>query len=358
MKSQEPSRARTFAGSAARAAAVGLALGLFAWTLRDLDVRGALALLGSLGPLAALVLVPQAIGFLCHAGAWRALLRPLGSEAHTTQLYRLYLSAEAARMVAPAGAAVAESIAAVWLVRRHRTSWGAAVGSLALKKAWVVGTHGVWMLALLLFATDELATLRVWLPRGVEPAWLAGSMTIALLLSALVTLSLLSSRRVATAATAGLARAPVAAVRKWAEARRERTTGAVVVPSRSHAVAAALLAGQWATETFETWLILRLLGVEVSLPAALLMELGGSMVRSLAFMVPGGLGVQDASYVATLSALGVPGGTEVGAAFVVLKRLKDIVFILVGLTLLTLASKLNSSGSHSPDSLSLPSGGA
>jgi uncharacterized membrane protein YbhN (UPF0104 family) len=314
-------------------------LALFGWTLRGLDIEAAIRLLGSLGPLAALVLLPQAAGALCHAGAWRAVLAPLGGGATTAALYRLYVSAEAARMVAPAGPAVAESLAAVTLVRRHETPWGAAVGSLALKKAWVLGTHGVWMIGLLTVATDELTSLRAWVPPGVEPWWVASFMTIALLLTGLVTLLLLSSRRVATQVTGLLTRSPIRTIRAWAEERRQRGAGALRIPLRSHLTTATLLSAQWATEVLETWLVLRLLGAPASLPLALLLELGGAMVRSLAFMVPGGLGVQDASHVAMLSAIGVPGGTEIGAAFVVLKRLKDVVYVALGLTLLALAGR-------------------
>jgi uncharacterized protein (TIRG00374 family) len=284
--------------------------------------------------LALLVVIPQGLAGVCHASAWRTILRPLGGAASTSHLFRLYVSAEAARMVAPAGAAVAESIAAIGLVRLHGTTWGAAIGSLAVKKAWTVGTHAAWMLALLLLANDELATLRVWLPTGIQPWWFAAMMTISLALGAAVTILLLSSRRAARWVTTGLTRAPLRAVRAWAELRREQSSAAARLPAGTHGLAATFLAGQWATEVFETWLILRLLGVDASLPMALLLELGGSMVRSLAFMVPGGVGVQDATYVATLSALGVPGSTEIGAAFVVLKRLKDLLYVALGLTLL------------------------
>ncbi|WP_437961386.1 hypothetical protein WME76_18240 [Sorangium sp. So ce119] len=56
-----------------------------------------------------------------------------------------------------------------------------------------------------------------------------------------------------------------------------------------------------------------------------------AMLRAAAFMVPSGLGVQDAGYVALLGALGVPGAVTVGAAFVLIKRAKEIVWIALGL---------------------------
>ena len=84
----------------------------------------------------------------------------------------------------------------------------------------------------------------------------------------------------------------------------------------------------------ETWLFLRLLGVDVPLPAAMVIETALILVRAMAVPVPGGLGVQDAGYVLALRALGVPDATTVGTAFVVLKRGKDITWVLLGFLLL------------------------
>jgi uncharacterized membrane protein YbhN (UPF0104 family) len=58
------------------------------------------------------------------------------------------------------------------------------------------------------------------------------------------------------------------------------------------------------------------------------------LVRAMAVPVPAGLGVQDAGYVLCLRALAVPDATTVGAAFVLLKRGKDLFWILLGFLLL------------------------
>ena len=47
-----------------------------------------------------------------------------------------------------------------------------------------------------------------------------------------------------------------------------------------------------------------------------------------------GLGVQDVAYVLTFRALGIPEATTVGMAFVLLKRAKDLFWILTGFVLL------------------------
>ena len=90
----------------------------------------------------------------------------------------------------------------------------------------------------------------------------------------------------------------------------------------------------WFLRAVETWLFLRLVGVDVPLPAAMVIETALILVRAMAVPVPAGLGVQDAGYVLCLKALGVPDATTVGAAFVLLKRGKDLFWILLGFLLL------------------------
>jgi len=55
--------------------------------------------------------------------------------------------------------------------------------------------------------------------------------------------------------------------------------------------------------------------------------------------VPAGLGVQDVGYVLCLTALGVPDATTVGTAFVLLKRGKDLFWILLGFVLMALGQR-------------------
>jgi uncharacterized membrane protein YbhN (UPF0104 family) len=72
---------------------------------------------------------------------------------------------------------------------------------------------------------------------------------------------------------------------------------------------------------------------------AVVLEAAIIVVRSAAVPVPAGLGVQDVGYVLCLKALGVPDATTVGTAFVVLKRGKDLSWILVGFALMALGGR-------------------
>jgi len=83
-------------------------------------------------------------------------------------------------------------------------------------------------------------------------------------------------------------------------------------------------------EGAEAFVILRLLGVDMTFTQVLAFEVVVSFVRSLAFMVPAGLGVQDAGYVAFLGAFSVPDAPTMGVAFVLIKRAKELLYVAVG----------------------------
>lgn len=74
----------------------------------------------------------------------------------------------------------------------------------------------------------------------------------------------------------------------------------------------------------ETWVALRLLGSPLSIWGAISLESLASIVRDVAFFVPGSIGVQEASFVGFGAVLGVP--ADVAVALSLVKRLRDIGF--------------------------------
>lgn len=74
----------------------------------------------------------------------------------------------------------------------------------------------------------------------------------------------------------------------------------------------------------ETWVALWLLGSPVSIWEAVALESLASIVRDIAFFVPGGIGVQEASFVGFGALLGLP--ADVTVALSLVKRLRDVGF--------------------------------
>jgi putative membrane protein len=85
----------------------------------------------------------------------------------------------------------------------------------------------------------------------------------------------------------------------------------------------------WLLGAVETYWILRLLGVEVSLMTATVIEAFGAAVRVAAFPIPAGLGALEGGYVATFAALGL--GSAAGLSFSLVRRLREALWVGIGL---------------------------
>jgi hypothetical protein len=85
----------------------------------------------------------------------------------------------------------------------------------------------------------------------------------------------------------------------------------------------------WSLGAAEVWVILAVLGVPVGPAQAYAIESLGMAARSLGFVLPAGLGAQEAGLAAVAVALGVP--LEEAVAMSMLKRLREVLMNLPGL---------------------------
>ncbi len=80
--------------------------------------------------------------------------------------------------------------------------------------------------------------------------------------------------------------------------------------------------GAWLAQVVETWLVLRLLGRPIGWVAALAIESLAASARGAAFVVPGGIGVQEGALVAVGAAFGLP--APAALALGVVKRGREL----------------------------------
>jgi putative membrane protein len=92
-------------------------------------------------------------------------------------------------------------------------------------------------------------------------------------------------------------------------------------PARVGVSVALHLAG-WIASAIGAWIAFRLIGARVDLGAVLAIESLICATRSIAFMIPNALGVQEAAYAVLAPLFGV--GAEIGLAVSLLKRARDI----------------------------------
>lgn len=91
----------------------------------------------------------------------------------------------------------------------------------------------------------------------------------------------------------------------------------------------ALFFAGWTCHAVETYLVFRLLGHPVPFTVALCLDGLSQLASGLGFMIPASLGVQDGGNI--LLAVGFDLGAALGAGFGMLRRMREAVWLLVGL---------------------------
>jgi uncharacterized protein (TIRG00374 family) len=90
----------------------------------------------------------------------------------------------------------------------------------------------------------------------------------------------------------------------------------------------------WLTETLEVYAILYYLGAEVDLLSSISIAALTILIKGGTFFIPGSLGAQEGGYLLLLLSYGYPDVT--GITFALVRRLREILWILVGLLCLIL----------------------
>lgn len=325
-----------------KVAAVAVAGVCLVWAFHGVDFERLWTQVVRIGPALGWVLVPWAFSLAFDSQGWRSLLASLGRGARTLRLVSIRLSTEALTFAAPGGVVIAEGVRLVMLQARCGVPVPEGVSSLAARKCLILQGHGLYVGLAAALGWSFLAQRSVAL-LGIPglPLVLCAA-AAGLLLAAAGAGRALSGASVATRLGLLLERLPVRALRSWLEGRRTAlsqtdTQLGRVLGRRGGGWAGLLYLLMWLAEASEGYLLLRLLGVPVSFSDAFAMEAVISVARGLAFFVPAGLGVQDASYVALLRAGGTGASIELAAAFALLKRSRELLLLTLGFVLLWLA---------------------
>lgn len=334
-----PARDRSAVRRLLRPALVVVAVFALSRLVRGRDLEQALTLIRQVGWPLSLVLLPTLVAMSLDATGWRWILRALGAGVRWRPLFGLRLSVEALVLLVPGGSVAGEAAKAAMLTRRTSVSLPTAVASLAVTKAYLFATDGVYLaLAAVWVAAD--ATLLPG-PSTRIPAIAAGLSALVMTGGSGAFLALLRRASLATRLARALQRVPIARFRLWI-AERERsfhqidaTAGAFFAAPLSFKTRVFLcFLIEWLVEGAETVLIVRCLGLPLPLGPILALDALGSLLRVVAFFVPAGLGVQDAALILLLRQFGVPNPVAAGAALVLVKRAKELVWIAVGSLLL------------------------
>jgi putative membrane protein len=285
----------------------------FLWLLRENDYRAVLHTVTTIGGGLAIVVILRGVIVATCGLAWWRLLRRL-SATPIGLMIGLRTIGEAINVLLPATAVGGDLVRAT-LLKSCGVAGGAAVASTLVDLLLQVAAQAFFLLigvALLLVVAGP-TDLALWAGGGVGVALLA--------LGGFYAAQRFGGARILERGLAVLSR-------RWQGAaalnaiRLDEPLQAIYSDRRAVGASLFLHELAWLILALETWIALRLMGMHVSASTALILESLSQALRSAAFPVPSGLGVQEGGYIAVGSVLGIP--PETALALSLVKRVPDL----------------------------------
>ena len=291
--------------------------------------------LSAVGPGFLLVLALQTVPVLLNSLSWRLLLPP-GSGVPLRSLAPMLLAGEALNTVSPVGF-IGGELVRVGLLRR-RIGTDAAAGAVGLAAMTQFAGQALFVLAGLPAALLLLSPGPVRTGIGIAAAAIGGLLTGVLLLAS-------SPARLARA-RGWLLRLPGLARVEGRIPPRVREAGAralASVRSRPGAFALSIAASfaAWSIGVVETLLVLSLLGHPAAPALAIAIETMAVVIEGVLFFVPAKMGTQEGGRVLIFILLGLP--PSLGLALGLVRRAKELVWAVPGLTILGLRRRIGAS---------------
>jgi uncharacterized membrane protein YbhN (UPF0104 family) len=317
----------------------GLCLGilLIVYLFSQIDLHGAIGRISKIGYSSLLILLPYLALHLIETFTWIKLFPESASAIPFFKLLKIQVISETVSMTLPAGVAVGEPLRPFLCYRFLKIPLPAGVASVAIRKLMLGVAQGVYTLigALAGFALLQKASLSMLGFEGLGYIMLAtGSVIFSVFLFLLM---LLLNGKAAHNLHGFLMRIPFKKIKEWLIAKESGflDTDQELKSYRGPFTARLFMVMlyyilAWFTLAIESYIILTLLGVQISFFQVMAIDTAITILRALFFFIPSGLGVQDLGYLAFFQALGMHDFLALGGAFVLLRRFKELLWYTVG----------------------------
>jgi len=285
-----------------KTAAIVACVAILARTFAGVDWRATWRVLRAAGPFAIAGLVPFGVTLLLDSAGVMLVARGRDLALRAATVLRVRVVSEALHYGAPGGVVASEAASIGMLVKSCGVTAKEAAAIAAGRKELVMRAHAAY-LALGALASGGAFSIIARALHVRAPLALLGLASAAIPLAMSIALGA-TTRRVLPLPDGA-----------------KRSLQASVLGTLTFLAA-------WLVESVETAILATLVGAPLPMASVLAVEGVISMARSAVAFVPGGLGVQDVGYAGLLGALGVP--QESAAAFVILKRAKELSWIAIG----------------------------
>jgi len=312
------------------------ALGIVVHVIRSAEWDRVSEILRRSGGQVFLVALPYLFAISIDTLGWQVLLGSLRRQVAFRHLLGLRFATEAVLLSMPMGPVAAESLKAYLLEKRCGVPTPEGVSSIAAKKNLLMVSLAAFLVTSVFFGYPYLADSSYSILGVAGLPWVILGGATALVVASFLMSVLLQHGAMAERVHRMLIAIPVPRLRDWLLRREERfrevdASFAPLARDRRRLVSAGVLFYfGFLVEAIESYIILRLIGADISFVQVLAFDASVTLIRSAAVFVPAGLGFQDLGYLAFIHAFGIPDAANVGAAFVLLKRAKEVFWILFG----------------------------
>lgn len=284
-----------------------------------------------LGPVAIVViLLPSLLMYLLEALGWRLTLGVQAARVSFFRLLSVRTAGEVVNMTTPAAYVGGEPLKA-YLLRPYGISLVDGLASVVLAKTVMTITQ-----VLFIVIGIGLAVLTIG-GDGSRQMGLAAALSVGLLAFGTAAFVLVQSRGLFTVLLTVLraVRLRIGYLEERQEKLRDLDATIASFYARQRwrfALSAGLFFCGWMAEALEVYAILYYLGGSVDAVTAIAVGGLSVLIKGGTFFIPGSLGAQEAGNLALLLAFGYPDIT--GITFALLRRLREIVWIVIGLVCL------------------------
>ncbi|MEI6847102.1 MAG: lysylphosphatidylglycerol synthase transmembrane domain-containing protein [Chlorobiaceae bacterium] len=317
----------------------GLCLGiiLIAYLFSQIDLAGAIGRISIIGFSSLFILLPYLGLHVLETIAWFKLFPESKTPISFFKLLKIQLIAETVSMTLPAGVAIGEPLRPFLCLRFMAIPIPAGVASVAVRKLMLGLAQGIYTVFCAVAGFSFLQAVSIKMLGFEGLGFIMIGTGIVLFFIFLFLFLILLNGKAATTLHGFLMLVPFRKVKSWLLSKESEFLdtdvelkhfngpfSAQLVPSMLIYVLA------WFMFAIESYIILNLLGIQVSFFQVLAIDATLTMLRVLFFFIPSGLGVQDLGYMAFFQALGIQDFLVYGGAFVLLRRFKELLWYAFG----------------------------
>jgi uncharacterized protein (TIRG00374 family) len=318
------------------------AIGIAIYFFSRIDLQQAFFYIKKIGYFAPLILIPYFLMSLCDASGWKYSFARSLKAIKLRELLWIRIATEATANSLPAGLAVCETLKVILLNRRLGVPPSEAAANGIVSKFSLGISQGLFLILGLSLASELVRENSVQLTGRGGLQYIGFTVAALFLLFTLSATLLVFRGDVITSLLRSLQRIPVRAWQRWLSRHEDqfhdvdRNLSAVSqLPKRQMALSVALFFTGWFCAALENYLILTLLGARPAFSQCISLEAVISIVRLMFFFIPSSIGVQEVIYFTMFRGFGFPDGDAIAAAFIIIKRLKEICWIAMGYALLS-----------------------